>query len=171
MGAVALVGMWALVPLDKILGSSDGLDLFLTALGLLTGTSVGWLGQYLLRRPMTREMLTGPGWAVAAFCYAGLIREAITGPWALAHLALIVAYSGALAWGVRLLVPPMPDELATSKDSRTILVDIKLISHAGEEVTPRPTGHRTTPVSPLLHSSAVLGQSATSPKSKDQKAG
>ncbi len=61
LGALALLGIWAMVPVGRMLGSSDSLVWFLTPLGLLAGASVGWLGQYMLRRPMTRQMLTGPG--------------------------------------------------------------------------------------------------------------
>ena len=74
----------------------------------------------------------------------GLFTDTITGPDAVRHLAMIAAYSGLLAWAARLLVAPVRDELEASRDTRNLLVDIKLISHAGEEVAPRPAGHRTS---------------------------
>ena len=170
LGALALLGIWMAIPVGRMLGTSNALAWFLTALGVLAGTSAGWLAQYLLRRPMTRQMLTGPGWAAGALVFAGLFTETITGPGAVRHVAMMVAYSGLLAWGARLLVAPARDELEASKDSRNLLVDIRLISHAGEEVAPRPVGQRTTPVSQLLHPRPTLEHTST-PKSKDQKAG
>ncbi len=171
LGALALLGIWASVPVGRMVGSSDGLVRFLTPLGLLAGASVGWLAQYMLRHPMTRHMLTGPGWAGAALPFVGLFHEAITGTGAVRHLSIIAGYSWLLAWGLRLLVTPVRDELEASKETRNLLVDIKFISHAGEEVAPRPVGHRTTPISPLLHVSAKLESTGKTPKSKDQKAG
>lgn len=171
LGALALVGIWVMVPVGRMLGTSDSLAWFLTALGVLAGASAGWLAQYMLRRPMTRQMLTGPGWAVGALVFAGLFADTITGPGAVRHVAMIVAYSGLLAWGARLLVAPARDELEASKDSRNLLVDIKLISHVNEEVAPRPVGQRTTPVSHLLHPRPTLEHTTSVPKSKDQRAG
>ncbi len=170
IGALALVGIWATIPVGRILGGSDGLVWFLTALGVLAGASIGWLAQYMLRRPMTREMLTGPGWAVGALLFAGLFRDSFTGPSAVAHVALIIAYSASPAWGARLLLAPARDEMEASKESRGLLVDIRLISHAGKEVAPRPVGQRTTPISPRLLPRATFEHTTTTPKSKDQKA-
>jgi len=151
-----------------VLGSSNALAWFLTALGLLAGASAGWLVQHMLHRPMTRQMLTGAGWATGVLLFVGLFRGAISDP---ARLALTVAYSGSLAWGVRLLLAPVKDHTLAHEDSRNLLVGIKNISHAGDEVAPRHAGHRTTPISPLLHDSAKPEPILSISKPKEQKAG
>lgn len=171
LGALTLLGLWVFVPVGSMLGSSNALAWFLTALGLLAGTSAGWMVQHMLHRPMTRQMLTGAGWAIGVLLFVGLFRNAIFGSSALAHLALIIAYSGSLAWGVRLLLAPVKDHTLAHEDSRNLLVGIRNISHAGDEVAPRHAGHRTTPISPLLHDSAKTGPATAISRSRGQKTG
>ena len=171
LGALALVGAWITIPAGRVLGSSYSVAWLLTALGLLAGASAGWLVQHMLHRPMTRQMLTGAGWAASALLFVGLFRDAVTGPQVLTNLVLIVGCTGALAWGVRLLLAPVADHTLAHESSRNLLVGIKHISHPGDEVAPRAPGRRMTPVSSILHgfTKADLGDEA--PKSKGQKAG
>ena len=171
LGALALLGIWVAFPAGRVLGSSTGLVLFMTALGLLAGASAGWLVQHMLHRPMTRQMLTGAGWAVSVLLVAALSRDAIAGRSGLAHFAVIVGYSGWLAWSVRLLLAPVQDHAASSESSRNLLVGIKHITRASDEVAPRAPGRRMTPVSSILHGVVMSEPATEAPKSKGQKAG
>ena len=171
LGALALVGVWAIVPAGRVQGSSDSLFWLLTALGLLAGASAGWLVQYMLHRPMTRAMLTGAGWAASVLLFVGVFRDAVAGPQALAHLALIVGCSGSLAWGVRLLLAPVADHTLTHKESRNLLVGIKTISHTGDEVTPPHPAPRTTPISPIHHEIAKVEAADDVSRARHQKTG
>jgi len=171
-GALALFGAWMFVPIGRLLGSSNGLLWFLSALGLLAGASLGWLGQYLLGRPMTRHALTGAGWTVSALLLALIFRDAVTGRWALANIALIVACAGSLAWSVRLLLPRAGDDSLAQETSRELQVGISHVTHA-ETVKPAPraSGRRVTPVTPLVPQRTKPAPAAKAPRPKDQETG
>ncbi len=155
IGALALIAIWTFVPVGGLLGYSEGLVRLLTALGLLAGTSAGWLAQHTLHRPMTRSALTGAGWPASGLLFVGLFSDAITGPSAPANVALIVVYTGTLAWALRLLLNTAQGNSSTDERTRSLLVGISATMHAcGIEAAERSPGQRTTPVTPLVPHSA-----------------
>jgi len=173
IGALALAGGWAWVPVGRLLGSSDGLVWMLAALGLFAGASLEWLGQHLLQRQMTRHALTGSGWAVSALVLALIFRDDMAGPTAVGNVALIVACAGSLAWELRLLLPATGEESRADAKSRVLQVAIKRVTRAGMvKPAPRTIGLvRTTAASSLMPPSVRLASARTAPSTKDKKVG
>lgn len=167
-----LIGIWTFAPLGGLLGHSEGLVRFMTALGLLVGASAGWLVQYTLHREMSRRALTGAGWAASGLFLVALYRDVIAGPSSLTHAALLIAYSGSLAWGLRLLLKPVRVEKSSDDPTRELLVGIKNITHDNDgELEPRPLGRRITPVPPVSNGSSRHDTVPAIPRAGDKKAG
>lgn len=145
-GALALMAVWLFAPVGAWLGHSGALVRFMTALGLLTGTTVGWLVQHTLHRKMTRHALTGAGWAASILVLIWLFRDQISGSSGLTRTALVVAYTGSLAWGLRLLFAPMRDSTSSNEHTRSLLIGIKEMKR-GDEAPKLATltGRRNSP--------------------------
>lgn len=172
VGALTLLCIWTFAPVGGLLGSSEALLRFLTAIGLLAGASAGWLMQHTRHRPMTRSALTGAGWIASVVLFVVLLRDSIPGPAALAHASLIVAYSGSLAWGLRLLLPPVQPDRSNHEGTRNLLVDIKTIEHGADvEVAPRFIGGRITPTAKLVPGSVERDPSPAKSRNGKQKIG
>lgn len=113
-------------------------------------------------------MPTGAGWTASWLLFVGLFRDAIAGPSALGHTGLIVACTGSLAWGLRLLLNPLPEETLPHESSRAVLVGIRAIIHHREvEVAPKTVARRMTP----FPASARTEPAHVLERSKEQKAG
>jgi hypothetical protein len=172
VGALTLLCIWTFAPIGGLLGSSEALLRFLTAIGLLAGASAGWLIQHTLHRPMTRSALTGAGWIASVALFVALFRDSISGPAALGHACLIVAYSGSLTWGLRLLLPPVQPERSNHEGTRNLFVDIKTIEHGADvEVAPRFIGDRITPAAKLVPGSAERDPFPAKSRTGKQKTG
>jgi hypothetical protein len=166
-----LIGTWTFAPLGGLLGHSEALVRFMTALGLLVGASAAWLVQYTLHRELSRHALTGGGWAASVLFMVALYRGVIAGPSALTHAALLIAHSGCLAWGLRLLLKPVGIEKSSDDPTRELLVGIKNITRDNDgDLEPRPLGRRITPVPPVSNGSSRHDTMPAIPRAGGKKA-